>query len=120
MKIENIETADCTVKEIIKNNKSISIRFDKIYCLTEKKYKSNITLIIENWTKFLIKLYVTQKPFTEPEEFILNINKFESFDLIQEIDYNVSKLILKGFSKESGNWMVYEFNEYDYKIMENE
>ncbi|KAF9658480.1 hypothetical protein HBA12_14995 [Tenacibaculum mesophilum] len=82
-----------------------------------KKFKET-RIKIKNWEELRVRKYVTQNPFDNGDSIEIDwADNLETFDYIQELILKEeSKLILNGFSKESGAWLTYEFNNFDYEI----
>jgi len=117
MNIKDLETADCPIKKIRKTENEILIHFSEIYNIGTKKYENDVILIIRNWTSFVNKLYISQKPFSKGVEKILSEAEFEIFEEISRKSIHGNNLILEGFSKDLGHWMEYTFEEFEYEII---
>ena len=116
MELEKFETADCTIKELVKNENEVRILFSFVYDIEREKYSENATLIISDWSDFITKLYISEKPHSSTQEIILNDENFEAFEIIQNIIIKDDKLILQGYSQPSGHWMEYIFTNCKYRM----
>lgn len=113
MNIGDIEVADCKVVRTDIHDRLITIYFDNLFCVGTKEYVSNIKLVIKNWSLFLAKLSILDSPFSKSKEMIMANQEIQKFDLIQELIVSGNKLEMRGFSKDSGHWMIYEFTDYE-------
>lgn len=110
MDITEISLSDCKIRSITKNkNNAIAIISESAYLINEKKFSKEVEIVIKDWEVFQIKLFISSKPFENPKEQILSEIDFEEFEVIQEIEKHGSTLLLKGFSRTSGAWMEYRF-----------
>ena len=73
-----------------------------------KEYKTTKICITE-WSNFSIKKFISNEPFGEMRETFLELKDLETFEYIQEIEMLDNHLYLRGFSNESGAWLIYEF-----------
>ncbi len=119
MKIKNLEVADCKVEKTEIRKTVIRIFFNRIYNINEKIYINNVVLVVENWSSLLVKLYISDSPFSQPKEEILSSQNIQEFDLIQELLIFGNNLKISGYNKDSGHWMTYEFSDYTYQIIVN-
>jgi hypothetical protein len=108
MEINNISTADCEIENMVIEDNKIEIIFKRLYNIKDKIYMNNVNIIINNWKKLDCREYILKSPFEkgywiENEQNIKN----KRFEMIQEIENNNGKIILRGFCKETGNWMEY-------------
>jgi hypothetical protein len=108
MNLDQISFTDCPVEtlNIDRSEKLIKVSFSESYDLTENKYLGKTDLIIEKFSSFKIIKFPPNEDGTFGEVELENTT--EIFEIIQEISSSDSKIELKGFSKESGNWMIYE------------
>ena len=120
LNIDNISLSDFRIKNI-----SLGEDYDEMDIVSEgsvrisdlKKFEETL-IKIKNWEELRVRKYVTQKPFDN--QYSLEIDwtyNLETFDFIQELILKEeSRLILNGFSKESGAWLTYEFSNFEYEI----
>ena len=117
--IGNIEFADCRIIEMLfsKNYTNLSIIFEESYHIGEKTWLGKTKLIISNWKDLTVEKYVTKSLDSKGQTFIIDWEKeSETFEMIQESLQNENDLSLSGFSKETGNWLTYNFKNCDYTI----
>ncbi len=117
MVLKDIEVADIPLTKTVKTDNEILFFFPKVYSINEKKYINNCTLKIENWKtlKAVATISHGSNSFTEKE---LSENELENFDLIQEINIESNNLTLKGYSRDSNNWLEYSFLDCIYEVYE--
>lgn len=120
IKLDDLELADCNILETIKSDKIISIKLSSAYHIHDSMYFDNVVLKISNWSDFSAYIYVSNIPFGTSEKIKLTDDSFESFELIQEKEINDEKIVLRGFSKESGQWLEYVFKNCMYSITFNQ
>ncbi len=111
MTIKTIEIADCPIHKTTLDEKDVEIYLTQAYNLINKKYENNILIKISNWSSFCVNLFVSESPSSEVKVIPLKLDKFETFDLIQKVEYNVSTLTLEGYSDSSNHWLQYQFIE---------
>ncbi|MDR3353719.1 MAG: hypothetical protein LBO21_01620 [Synergistaceae bacterium] len=107
MEIDDISTSDCKIKII----------FENLYDIRNKNYIEGVCLVINHWGDIICREYITKSPF-EKGHWKQNI-QIEHFEIIQEIERDDEKITLRGFSKETGNWMEYIIEKYSVTIEEN-
>lgn len=110
MKIQELSLADykvsttvfegCDLLKIFITG-SYDVKLGKQYGVTE--------IHISKWLKFLVKIFNTDKPFGKMKETLLSVKNLETFEYIQEVEMANDSLFLRGFSNESGGWLIYEF-----------
>lgn len=120
MKIEEIDLADSKVimkKKDIKN-KELVFFFSYVFNIPNKEIVDNVEIVFFDWTSFNQSKFVSYDNFESYKEVKINIDEeFETFSLIQEIIFEKEKITLKGYSKESSTWLVYEFNNVKTKVV---
>lgn len=119
MKAQNIEVADIPLTDMIKKENEIQFMFPKVYAIDKKKYIENCTLVITDWDETEFVSIIAESPTSFKKTF-LELDQIEKFDLIQEMsETNTNTLVLKGYSKESNNWIEYSFIncKYEFVIM---
>lgn len=103
--INDIETADLSVKRMEINKTEISIDYDEVYFIPNKEYISNIKIVIKDWEEKEVKIYTCETPLG----ILLNEEETPPFWLIQEILHQDNDIILKGYS--SSDYMEYYIKE---------
>ena len=116
MTLKDIEVADIPLTKTIKNSTEILFVFPEIYSINDKKYIKNCALKIENW-KDLQALAIISYSSSSFDKKELQENELENFDLIQEITLDGNFLTLKGYSRDSNNWLEYSFLDCNYEIL---
>lgn len=120
MRIEEIDLADSKVimkKKDIKN-KELVFFFSYVFNIPNKEIVDNVEIVFFDWTSFNQSKFVSYDNFESYKEVKINIDEeFETFSLIQEIIFEKEKITLKGYSKESSSWLVYEFNNVKTKVV---
>ena len=119
MKLDDFEFSDCNVKRTLIGDKVVSIILSSAYYIPDSIFIDNIILSIKNWSDFSAYMYISQSPFSVSEEKKLANDDFDFFDLIQEKEINSNEIILKGFGKNSGQWIKYIFKDCQYDISIN-
>ncbi|QKJ85621.1 hypothetical protein PMPD1_0649 [Paramixta manurensis] len=114
MNVQHIETADCNILDTKIFSNEIKIYFDSVYDLEKKKYISNISLSVFNWSFFEAKVFISNNSGDSFEEKKLLIHKLEFFEHIQKISIEENIFILQGYSRESGCWLEYCFLDSDF------
>jgi hypothetical protein len=116
MTLDKISFTDCPVEtlNIDRSEKLIKVSFSESYDLTENKYLGKMNLIIEKYSSLKMIKFPPNKDGTFGEVELENTT--ETFEIIQEVSSSDSKIELKGFSKESGNWMIYEISNAQVHI----
>jgi hypothetical protein len=120
LEIENISLSDFRIKNI-----SLGEDYDEMDIVSEgsvrisdlKKFEET-RIKIKNWEELRVRKYLTQNPYDNGDSLEIDwADNLETFDFIQELILKEeSRLILNGFSKESGAWLTYEFNNFEYEI----
>jgi len=121
LNIEDINIADSEIISTIKEKNKIIITCNSVYNLISHKYIDGIRITIKDWSDFKIKIFTSSQPFDVPSEKILKENEveeFEEFEIIQIIEKINNLLLLKGFSKNSGKWIEYLFENAVLEVME--
>lgn len=118
--IYNISLSDFRIK-----NMSLGEDYDEMDIVSEgslrigdlKKFEET-RIKIKNWEELRVRKYVTQNPFDNGDSLEIDwTDNLETLDFIQELILkDESRLFLSGFSKESGAWLTYEFNNFEYEI----
>ena len=120
LEIDNISLSDFRIKNI-----SLGEDYDQIDIVSEGSYRisdlkifEETRITIKNWDELRVRKYVTQTPFDNGDTIEINwADNLETFDFIHELILKEeSRLILNGFSKESGSWLTYEFDNFEYEI----
>ena len=114
MEIENISTSDCKIENMFIGNNEIKIVFENVYDIKNRRYIKNVCITINNWEKIICREYITNSPL-EQGLWKQNI-RIRQFEIIQEIEKDNEKILLRGFCKETGNWMEYIIEKYKIKI----
>ncbi|HCR3448884.1 hypothetical protein RM437_09015 [Citrobacter werkmanii] len=118
--LNDLEFADCNVLETIKNDKSVTIKLSSAFYIPSSMFIHDIKLTISNWSIFSAYIYVSNSPFGVSDKKKLTDNTLEFFELIQEKECNNDDIVFRGFSKNSGQWMIYIFEKCEYEISVNE
>ena len=112
MNIENLSLSDSPLTTVVFNNesKSIILHSEFGYDTEFKQHIYNVNLHIQNWNSLRIYKFVSDDDFKSYNEVEVDYqNGYETFDMIQKLDLNNVILKFEGFSRESKNWLVYEF-----------
>jgi hypothetical protein len=117
LKLEDVNIADSEIIETLKTTDEIIIICGSAFNLITNKYIYRIKLVIKHWSSFRIKIFISSQPFSIMEETILKENEFEEFEIIQEVVAINNLLWFRGFSKNSGNWMEYLFENATFEII---
>jgi hypothetical protein len=115
MEIDNISTSDCKIENMFIGNNEIKIIFEYVYDIKNENYIKNVCITISGWDKIICREYITKSPFGKGR-WKRNI-QIRNFEIIQEIEINNEKILLRGFCKETGNWMEYIIEKYRIKII---
>lgn len=118
--IDNISLSDYRIKKVslVAGHNEMNIVSEGSIRKSDLKKFKETRIKIKNWNELRIRKYVTQAPYDTGIIFEIDWAKnLETFDFIQEVILKEeSRLILNGFSKESGAWLTYEFNNFEYEI----
>ena len=121
IEIDNISLSDFRIKNISlgKDYDEMDIVSEGSVRISDSKKFEETRIKINNWEELRVHKYVTQNPFDNGDSIEIDwVDNLETFDFIQELILKEeSRLILNGFSKESGAWLTYEFNNFDYEIL---
>jgi hypothetical protein len=115
MEIDDISTSDCKIEYMLIENNEIKIIFQNVYDMKNKNYVENVCIIINNWKKIICREYITKSSFGKG--YWKQSEQIKHFEIIQEIEKNNEEIILRGFCKETGNWMEYIIEKYEIKIL---
>jgi hypothetical protein len=116
LKLEDVNIADSEIIKTFKTTDEIIIICNSVFNLATNKYVDKIKLTVKHWSSFRIKIFISSQPFSIAEETILKENEFEDFEVIQEVVAVNNLLWFRGFSKNSGNWMEYLFENATFEI----
>lgn len=117
MKIQELSIADYKVLSTeFDRSKSMKISTVGSYDVKLRKTYGVTKICITNWSSFSIRIFDSNEPFGEMKETSLDVKKIETFEYIQEAEIINNQLFLRGFSNESGRWLVYEFNKPQINI----
>ena len=105
IEIDDISTADCKIKNMSINKNELMIIFENIYNAKKNTYIQNVCITINDIKKIICKEYLTKSPFENG--YWIESEQNKQFEIIQEIVRNKDEIILKGFCKETGNWVEY-------------
>lgn len=109
--INDIATADLSVKRMEISKTEISIDYDEVYFIPTKTYTPPIKIIIKDWEEKEVKIYTCETPLG----ILLNEEETPPFWLIQEILHQDNDIILKGYS--SSDYMEYHIKNAKYEII---
>lgn len=109
MNIQELSTTDYRVLSTELDTSSLEVTIAGSYDITLNKEYKTTKICITEWLAFLVKTYVSSEPFGEMKETLLKLKDLETFEYIQEIEMLDNQLYLRGFSNESGAWLIYEF-----------
>lgn len=115
LNLEEISIADVPITKIEVDAVLciMTVYCDRIFRVRDNKWLGKTRITIRDWTKFFLEKYVSYVPFAEGQTFQIDWTKqIETFEFIQEINCADNVLFLKGFSKESGVWLTYQFSNY--------
>lgn len=116
MKLVEIETADCQVLRTSLGTSGFSVHFKEIYDLNIGCYVNDVVLSIGDWRELVMTAFATDPQGLTIRRKQLSMDEFEAFDLVQEILIAESGLTLNGFSKDSNDWLSYEFVNCSYAV----
>ncbi|MBI3135483.1 MAG: hypothetical protein HYZ14_12475 [Bacteroidetes bacterium] len=118
MQINELSFADYKVTSTLRDSNSLCISFSGSYDITNSKHRGATSIKISAWSGVSIKIYEIDEMGKTREVLIDPTENSEPFELIQEVEQKDQQLFLRGFGKESGSWMVYEFTDakVDVKI----
>lgn len=107
VELENLSFPDCEVEKMILNpdQKIVEIYTDRCYIdLNEGKRLFNCKITLSDWEKVEIVLYQSST-----QKFLMS--NLESADILVDICEFIygNKITLKGFGKQSGQWLEYSF-----------
>lgn len=84
---------------------------------------SDVEIVISQWNSFKAYKYLPRhKPYlkeNQMDRIDFHLTNTENFLIIQVVKMNHDKIVFEGFSKESGNWLVYEFDTPHIEIIFN-
>ncbi|EMS1064750.1 hypothetical protein ACQFZT_004465 [Providencia stuartii] len=109
MIVKNIETADCEILNTEIYQDRMIITFSFVYDISRNSYVKDVSLIITKWSQFEAKIFISNGPNDVSKERKLSYQTLEYFENIQVISTDNDRLILQGFSKDSGHWLEYIF-----------
>ncbi|TND10307.1 MAG: hypothetical protein FD123_555 [Bacteroidetes bacterium] len=117
--INNIEFADNNVIEMMfsDDHHVLSITTENSYLSSDKVWLGKTKLVVKNWERLTVEKYVSKIPDSKGETYEIDWRtEFLTFDMIQEVTIGPNELILKGFSKQNGDWLTYIFKNCSYTI----
>jgi len=110
MKIQELSIADYKVLSTeFEQGKWMNISTAGSYDIELKKAYGVTRLHLTKWVAFSINIFESREPFGDTKVLSLDVKNLETFEYIQEVEMINAQLFLRGFSKESGRWLVYEF-----------
>ncbi len=111
MRLNNIALSDCRILSTIFDaaKKILVIESEGSFLIEEQISVSKTTITFRNWTNFDVMKFVSVSPFSESYKIVIDIEKdFEQFEFIQELEIEDNCISMRGFSKTSGEWLIYE------------
>ena len=115
--INQIDLADVSIESMEIDLQDLRIEVVLPYCFdnSTQKQLTKTEIVISNWIDLSAIRYDISEAFGKAEEVDISLCP-EAFDLIQESAFVDGKLSLRGFSKDSGSWIVYEIISPEVKI----
>ena len=124
LSIEEISLPDVpiTTMHIEAERCIVTICSDRIFKISDNKWLGKTQITVSDWEYLRVEKYVSQAPFTKGQTFQIDwTEQTETFEFIHEINCSDKEILaLSGFSKESGAWLTYTFNNFRYDIKVNE